>query len=141
MKDAADLRNLLANYAGGSEQVYVHSLNRRMFYTAGARAFFQNAGGGAYWLLDIFATNLHIIQAASNDFAIAHLAVTEDGKATLTVCRDILTQKSGKLVFEDIVMSEEISITDCPPGEWKFYLAPTQVGETSGFIVMLPNEY
>ena len=60
MNNANELRQTLRNYTG-SEQVYRHSLARLFNYTEGARAFFRNAGQGAYWLADILATEPSII--------------------------------------------------------------------------------
>jgi hypothetical protein len=119
--DRIDLRNSLYGFTG-SEQMYRHALNRNVIYTEGVQFFAENAGNGAYWLLDILATEPAIL-AQQKEFAAVVLSV-KDGGATLTVTDG----NKGPPVF-----SREISFTDCPEGVWKFYMIDG--------VILLPSEY
>jgi len=123
-----ELQSELVHFTG-SETIYRHALNARVNYTEGVRFFARNAGGGAYWLLDILATQPEILNGVKeHSFCIAMLKV-EDSKAVLTVARDY-SENTG---FQDVVYRREIEYTDCPPGEWKFYF--------TGNTILLPREY
>ncbi len=145
MNNANELRQMLRNYTG-SEQVYRHSLARQFNYTEGARAFFRNAGQGAYWLSDILATEPSITRAVQqNGFMVVALQV-EGTKAQLKVAYDLseTTDAHGKTTGVEcsgVVFERIIDHTDCPEGIWKFYLTWTQVGGSEVVLCMLPSEY
>lgn len=122
MNDASQLRAALA-HCTGSSQWFRHPFSR-CTYTEGVQAFAQNAGGGAYWLLDILLTEpaiLRAVQAHGIVFPTLHVV---DGKATITVIRD---------TGEAPLFERRLTYTDCPDGEWRFYFA--------GDVLMLPSEY
>lgn len=124
MTDANELRAHLAHYIG-TDQWYRHAFNKTCTYTDGVKAFAQNAGGGAYWLLDILMTEPLVLKSMrSLHFIAIWLNVTEDGKADLTVRRDI---------GDPILFSRAIDRTDCPAGEWRFYFVDN--------VLMIPSEY
>lgn len=129
MNDTNELRAALRQYYGDGNPPFHHSLNRKFFYTRGVQFFAKNAGGGSYWLLDILAfekaTAAHLRE---NGFAVAKLVVDNE-VAMLTVTDE------GNLVF-----SQHIPYTDCPTGEWKFFLMQTVVGSTEGVMILLPSE-
>ncbi|UUZ75469.1 hypothetical protein LP414_27525 [Polaromonas sp. P1(28)-13] len=139
MKDGTELYNQLRQHTG-SETIFHHSLVRTFNYTEGVRDFAQSAGGGAYWLLDILATEPAITKLIKEEgFGLVILKVT-GSKAVLTVAGD-----------SDIppVFSREIDLTDCPEapvtksnpeGTWKFYLEPSEVGGKPVIMCMLPQE-
>ncbi len=145
MKDANELRDALRDHSG-SEQVYRHAMNAAFNYTEGARAFFQNAGGGAYWLADILATEPAIRAGVKlHGFCLAVLHVGDKG-AKLIVARDAqeLNDSSGKTTgfeFDQPVYERGIDYTDCPDGFWKFYLTWTEVGARQVVLCLLPSEY
>lgn len=145
MKDANELRQLLRDYTG-SEQVYLHKLNRLFNYTEGARAFFQNAGQGAYWLSDILATEPSILNSVkTHGFMVAVLQV-RGTKGQLMVAYDMTetTDAHGNAIGVEgsrIAFERTIDYTDCPEGIWKFYLTWTQVGGSEVVLCMLPSEY
>lgn len=114
-----ELKAALANYYGSSENLYCRALNRRMAYTEGVRAFAENAG--AYWFLDIAATELFALQR-NEDFLTVILHV-EGTKAKITA-----DDGNGNDLF-----TKSIDYTDCPEGEWKFFF--------TGNVLMLPSEY
>ena len=131
MKDSQDLNNQLAQHTG-SQSAYRHTLARSVCYTEGVQYFAQNAGGGAYWLLDILATEPKILGLARKEgIAFAALAV-KDGKAILSVAAD-----SGI----PPVFTREITSTDCPDGDWMFYIQPTEIGDQPVIMILLPSEY
>lgn len=113
-----ELKAALANYYG-SGTFYRHDLNRRMLYTEGAQAFAELAG--AYWFLDIAATELFAL-LKDEDFLTVILHV-EGTKAKITA-----DDGNGKVLW-----SRSIDWTDCPEGEWKFFF--------TGNVLMLPSEY
>ncbi len=138
--DAHDLKQELVGYTGG-DQAYSHALNKRFFYTAGVRSFFQNAGNGAYWLSDILASEPKIRAGVERDgFCVCVLRV-DQGKAMLAVARDYSEDAEEGNKLDGIHYTRAIDYTDCPDGTWKFYLTWTQVGEAVGMMAMLPREY
>lgn len=145
MKDANKLRHLLSYYTG-SELMYRHKLVRSFNYTEGARAFFQNAGQGAYWLADILATEPSITRAVrENGFMVVVLQV-EGTKAQLGVARDSssVTDTNGNLIgieCSGVEFDRAIDYTDCPEGIWKFYLTWEQTEKSEVVRCMLPSEY
>lgn len=145
MKDANELRQLLSCYTG-SELVYRHNQVHRFNYTEGARAFFQNAGQGAYWLADILATEPLVFNGAKNlGFCLVVLHV-EGTKASVVVSKDGSEQSDANdaitgYQFDNILYTQSIDYTDCPEGFWSFYLTWTQVGESEVALCMLPREY
>lgn len=124
MTDPDELRELLA-HATGTDHYYRHWARRAMLYTDGVEAFIQNAGGGAFWFLDIVMTEPAIVGGMQRHrIVFVSLLVDKDQSATITVRRD-----SG----EDPLFTRAISSTDCPVGEWRFYLTEN--------VLMLPTEY
>ena len=118
---SADLKTDLAHFTG-TEQWYSH-WTRSCVYTDGVKFFAEKAG--AYWFLDIVATELVPIIKRGEDFLSVLLAVKND-EATITV-RD----GNGKLLHK-----KAIRFTDCPPGDWPFYVIADQKP-----VVLLPSEY
>lgn len=128
----------LRQFLGGSDTVYFHSLVKSFHYTEGVRAFAREAG--AYWLLDILATEPTITRhVMAEGFALVRLKVT-DTTAVLTVADD-----DGVAP----VFTRHIAYTDCPAapvcdqntdGVWSFYIEQTMVGEAVVPICLLPVE-
>ena len=139
MNNGTELYTLLRQYTG-SEVIYKHPLVSRFNYTEGVREFSQQAGSGAYWMLDILATEPEITtHVVNHGFALVILKVTGT-KAVLTVAND-----SGVLPF----FIRDLEYTDCPEapvfktnpeGAWKFYIEMGYVGEGAAIICMLPQE-
>jgi hypothetical protein len=136
MKDGNELLQGMRQFTG-SECLFRHALTRRFTYTEGVQFFAQNAGGGAYWLLDILATepairDLVLGEGEDCGFAFVKLRVT--GHTAMLVVED----GNGVLKF-----GRHIDLTDCPPhptstdepdGFWKFYIEPNRLGD--GTVVM-----
>lgn len=144
--NADELRAELRQHYGGSETVYHHSLNKGFHYTPGMRSIFQHAGGGAYWLADILATEPKILGAIrEHGFCVGVLDV-KGTKATLTVARDVRTQEDYHqnaigYTFIETVYEQAIDYTDFPEGLWRFYLTQTSVGGKSVPMALLDREY
>ena len=106
----------------GTETWTRHGLNRNMLYTDGVKAFADRAGGGAYWFLDIMATEVFALQLAQ-PFIYVKMTVTGD--------------RCARIVAEDgnggHLWSRAIEFTDCPEGVWEFYLID--------HVLLLPSEY
>ena len=115
-----DLRQALTQYTG-SESWYRHNLNRNMLYTDGVRFFAENAGGGAYWFLDIIATE--VFPLLRNEPFISIEMTVEDDMAGI-----VAGDGNGNVLW-----ARHIEFTDCPEGEWRFYLTDN--------VLLLPTEY
>jgi hypothetical protein len=113
-------RNL--SYFIGTEQWYHHPLRREMLYTDGVKFFAEHAGGGAYWFLDIVATEIFPL-LAKEPFMLVELQVEDSN-----VCRIVVSDGDGNEVY-----TKDIDYTDCPAGLWKFYLTDN--------VLLLPSEY
>lgn len=140
MQDGHELYQALRQFMGGGEDIYKHALVKSFNYTEGVREFAQEAGNGAYWLLDILATEPAIIKHIKDcGFALVLLKVT-GSTALLTVADD-----------SDVppLYARTINFTDCPEapvtpsnpeGVWKFYLEQSYAGDRPIILCMLPNE-
>lgn len=127
----SELTDLLRHHSG-SEQVFRHPLARSVTYTEGVREFAENAGGGAYWLLDILATEPSILKL-SGDGGMAFARLQVDGN------RARLEVNDGN--DSPPIYTRDLDHTDCPPGLWLFYLCATEVGEKPVTMILLPSEY
>jgi hypothetical protein len=118
--DNTELKSALA-HCTGTEQWYRHPLNQKLMYTDGVRTFAKNAGGGAYWFLDIVATEVAPLQ---DDEAFISMSIkSTDGEAELEAT-------DGN---DNILWSRQLDFTDCPEGTWNFYLIDN--------VMLLPSEY
>jgi hypothetical protein len=115
-----ELSKLLANYYG-TEQYYVNPLYRWLKYTDGVHAFVNNAGGGAYWFLDIVGTALHALYQEHGFLSITLTA--QANRAMIAV-----TDGDDKRLYQ-----KQIEYTDCPDGTYKFFLTDD--------VLMLTSEY
>lgn len=118
---AKDLRQFT-----GTDHYYRHMLARRVVYTDGVRYFAETAG--AYWLLDILATELPKL-VHKHRILFVH-CIVNDGKARLYANAD-----SGK----PSLWERDIDFTDCPEGDWCFYMAGG--GDDDNVVIHLPSEY
>lgn len=126
MQDANELRSALSQFTG-TEGYFFNPINRNIHYTDGAKFFFENAGGGAYWLLDFLITQPEILKPLKTEhFLIVQLAVTDDMRAVLTVANDT---GSDAIVY----YRRDLDYTDCPAGEWMLYMID--------HVILLPSEY
>lgn len=134
MTTAADLKQVMDQYLGGSETRYQHWANKQFIMSEGLRAVAQVAG--AHWWEDVLALEvaplvLKAFLAGEHAFGIVQLAVS-GGKAT------------AHLSLEDDAppaWSKTIDFTDFPDGEWSFYLGIDE--GPGGFVVtgFIPQEY
>lgn len=115
------LRYNLAHFTS-SEQIYgVGFVNPWMKYTEGVRFFFENAG--AFWLGDILATQPEILATMRTGMAVATLTVGSGTKAKLVVT-------NGN---DDVQYTRNFDYTDCPEGEWRFYIMNNTILLTSEY--------
>ena len=117
---ASQLKHELAHYTG-TEQWTRHWARHSMLMTDGVMFFAQHAGGGAFWLMDIIATEVWEVYK-NNPFVFITLKVA-DSKAQLVV-------DDGN---DNVLWEKAIDYTDCPEGDWQFYLTDN--------VVLLPSEY
>ena len=117
--DSTQLKHNMAQFTG-TEHYYRHVLSR-MKYTDGVQFFAEHAGGGAYWFLDIVGTELMEIHKSQPFISIT--LSTKDNKADI-----IATDGNDTPLYK-----RHIKFTDCPEGEWKFYLIDG--------IMLLTREY
>lgn len=123
MKDTIELSRALDNFYG-CDQPFYNPLYPRMSYTDGVKFFAENAGGGAYWFLDIVGTEYHPKQNPEDPFMVIRLVVGGGGKARVYA-------HDGN--DNEVMPPKLIDFTDCPYGEWKFYL--------EGDMLLLPGEH
>lgn len=108
-------------YFTGTEQLWRHSLIRRICYTDGARHVAQ--AGEAWWLLDRVACAQLEARYAEQSFQVWALTVHDDQSAHL-VCTD----GNG-----NVVSTERIAFTDFPLREITLYVTDN--------TILLPSEY
>ena len=122
----------------GCDQWTRHWLNRNILYSEGMAYVAQNAGGGAFWLLDAIASHeianpeLATLKQADPDFDFLHfwtLTVT-NGSAVLE-CRADSDQPA--------VVIQEIPLTDFPLSELTIYAGND--GPGTACKLFLPSEY
>lgn len=114
-----DLKLQLQQFTG-TNNWYRHVLVPHMLYTDGVKYFAETAG--AYWLLDIVATEL--MQLLSKEpFLAIELCVSSDDTA-------ILSAEDGNY---GRLYRRFIEFTNCPHGMWKFFLTDR--------VLLLPSEY
>lgn len=119
--DTIDLQSQLAQFIG-TERYHYNPLYPWLKYTDGVQYFAQNAGGGAYWLIDIIGTEL--MQLAKNEeFLTIDLVVRENQSAGIVV-----GDGNG-----NTLKTKTIDATDCPVGTWGFFLQHN--------VLMLASEY
>lgn len=128
MTDPDKLRTALAPFTG-TENYHRHWL-RRLIYTDGVEHFTEHAGGGAYWFLDIVATEVMPLLKKAEFIAITISSAS--GQANI-----FATDGNDERLWQ-----RWIEHTDCPAGEWKFYLVLGSLdGVNPAPILMLPSEY
>ncbi len=116
-QDAAGITNGLAQF-NGTDQWY-KMLFSEATYTDGVKYFAEAAG--AYWFIDIVSTEI-VPLLKVHPFMNIVLKV-KDNKAVILV-----DDGNGEAVF-----SKNIDYTDCPEGDWKFFL--------TNDVLLLPGEY
>lgn len=105
----------------GTEHWYRHPLNRHITYTDGVKFFADTVG--AHWLLDILVTEVAGF-LRTQEFIHIKMTVREDGTADITA-----DDGNDSPPF----WTRHIDWTDCPVGEWRFYLTNN--------VILLPSEY
>ena len=103
----------------GTVNWYKHPFNSNMHYTDGVKFFAESAG--AYWFLDIVATELADLQE-TEDFMSVELNV-KNYKAKITA-----DDGNGAVLWEKL-----IDFTNAPDGPWKFFFTNN--------VFYLPSEH
>ena len=118
-----ELTQALAGFTGTAQ--YYRHWTGHLLYTDGVHFLAENAGGGAYWLLDAVASYQPdcMKDAMLRDFQVWTLTVAGDKSAVLKCERDT----------DDVAFTQEIPFTDFPLPEVKLYV---QNG-----VLLLPGEY
>jgi hypothetical protein len=135
--DAIKLQNIISGYSGGSDGRYRHAFNPRFIYTEGVSAVAEAAG--AFWLLDIVATevapiSLKLRETARETHTFLHVDVEKD--AARLYLDD--GNEGGKVLWERLV-----EFTDFPAGKWTFYLCMDGIIQhpQEVLVMLLPSEY
>jgi hypothetical protein len=108
----------LSNFTG-TENWYRHNLMHDTVYTDGVKYFAEKAG--AYWFLDIVDTELFPLQKKEGFLSITMTVANEQASIVAT---------DGNLTT---LWNKEISFTDCPDGEYRFYFTDN--------VLLLTSEY
>ena len=111
-------QELQSRFSGGSTSRYKHPFTE-VIYTEGVNYFINHCGNGAYWLLDIIATEIASIK---EPFISIYLNVY-NGEADILV-----TDGNTKELYK-----KHIDVTDAPDGVHVLWL-------TDG-VLLLPCEY
>lgn len=120
--NAQQLQDGLAHFYG-TENYFYNPLYRKLKYTDGVQFFALNAGNGALWFLDIIGTEVHpLAKKKGEEFTHVKLK-SAGGKADITA-----DDGNGNIFWQ-----RHIEYTDCPEGEWGFYLTDD--------VLLLPSEY
>lgn len=119
--DTIDLQSSLSQFIG-TEQYHYNPLYSWLKYTDGVQYFAQNAGGGAYWFLDIVGTEVQAL-TKRRPFLTIDLVVKRHDDAAI-----IVTDGNDRGVWH-----KTIDATDCPKGTWRFFLQHD--------VLMLASEY
>ena len=122
--DAEKFKAIYSEGRNGANCFYNHWANRRFQYSDGVKDLAEQ---GLYWLLDIGATEWGQ-KLQVGDLGVVTFKVPESGTATL----EMSTSDDAPPVW-----SRDIHITDCPAGEWIFYV----VDEGERIAMILPTEY
>ena len=105
----------------GTEQWFRHPLSSNFLYTDGVKFFAEHCGGGAYWFLDILATELSDLQETEK-----FMSITLD-----------VVDSSAKITADDgngnVLWTRNIDFTDAEEGTWKFFFTNN--------VLLLPSEY
>ena len=137
--DAHDLRNVMNEYSGGSDQRYRHAFNRRFIYSAGVRAVAEAAQ--CYWLIDMVALQMAPAYAVAwkrDEVSIGIIKVhvpPNESKDPATVSLSLQDDAPPAIC-------QELDFTDFPEGEWTFYLGTDDPGDGQYVTTMyLPQEH
>jgi len=114
-----NLSENLSQFYGTENYYKTFVFNPKLRHTDGVQYFADTAG--AFWLLDIIATEIYRL-SAKHDFIAIDLDVN-NGKAKITA-----DDGNDHRIFQ-----KNISYTDCPNGAYRFWL--------TGDVLMLPSEY
>ena len=120
----SDLQHDLRMFTG-TDQWFRHRFNSNLLYTDGVKFFAEHCGNGAYWFLDIIATELADLQETEDFLTIDLVVKAEEAQADI-----IVGDGNGGELY-----TKHIDFTDAPDGTWKFYLVK------AGNVMLLPSEY
>lgn len=130
---AQDLKNVMSQFLGGSERRIRHTFNRNFIYTHGVESMAEKAG--AYWLLDIVATEL----------APLYQKAWKEGKASIGAIKLNVTEDRKveiKLFFDDEepAWTRHLDFTDFPEGEWTFFMGTDEYPQGNYIATMMLTE-
>lgn len=130
---ANELKSAIDGYYGGSEGRTRHWANRRLIYTDGVKAVAEAAG--AYWLLDIVATEVAPIC----------LRMWEDDSEHTTFFKMTVLNSKAKMWLErdtdePRLWKRDLDFTTFPDGEWVFYLMMDAGLDRPVLVMLLPQE-
>ena len=94
----------------GTEHHFKNPLYGWMVYTDGVQYFAEHAGNGAYWFLDIIGSEFQALWEKHPFLSIT--LKTHNGGARITA-----TDGNDRRLYQRV-----IGYTDCPEGEYNFYL-------------------
>ena len=127
----------------GTQQWFRHPLSSNFLYTDGVKFFAEHCGGGAYWFLDILATELADLQE-KEEFMSITLDVVENSAETAGFLQEKedsisitdVVDRSAKITVDDgngnVIWTRNIHFTDAEKGSWKFFFTNN--------VLLLPSE-
>jgi len=116
----------LSQFIGTANYYQTNSMFAKgMHHTDGVQYFAENAGNGAYWFLDIVATEYFPLLKKEPFISITLIVGSnQDDNNAMIVVEDGDCELLAKKIIE---------YTDCPVGEYKFFLTDN--------VLMLTSEY
>lgn len=118
--DPIDLKLQLSQFIG-TEIWHRHGLNRHLLMTDGFIYFAETVGG--YWFADWVGIVL-LPRVMREMWPFVSISLNVNGSKA-----EIIVTDGNDLRL----LSERVSFTDCPEGNWKFFLTDS--------VLMLPSEY
>lgn len=131
MKTKEDLQAVMNQFYGGSDGRYSHWAQRRFIFTEGIKAVADHAG--AYWLLDIVATEvapllIHRWETGHLHSHFLRIKVECSKAAAITLERDIDDPPPWR---------RDLQFTDFPEGEWVFKLTMDGVIDAPSEVLVM----
>lgn len=111
----------LSQFIGTSSYYPTFMFTPKLHHTDGVQYFAENAGNGAFWFLDIVATEIYPLLKKEPFISIEMTVFNETAVINAT-------DGNEKVIWEKFIRS-----TDCPEGDYNFFLTDN--------VLMLTSEY
>lgn len=128
--DAAELSENLPYFIGSDDVHRWSILFPRFFLSDGAKFLADNAGGGAYWLMDLIASYQPRLIKRGERFQVWTIKRKPGTSEASVYCTD------GN-AHDKYLVRQKILYTDFPLDKFQLYA----IWDGSALVIKLPNEY